>query len=302
MENNNDFIKDWLEGKISPEELKSKKESGDKLVNEVDELITRSSHLSVPEMVSKEEAWKKFTARVAEAPKPSEAKVVKMNRWIPVSIAASVSLLVIAFFVFGKTVVSTEMAETRVHILPDGSEVTLNADSKLSFRKTGWSSNRIVSLEGEAFFDVKKGNSFIVETENGTVTVLGTSFNVNARSTYFSVACYTGKVNVASSEKSVVITKGLKTKLENGTLTDALPFDDQKTTWRDGEFHFDNQPLQDVFDEMARQFNVEIVYTETTPRRYTGTFRNKNIDEALFMVVKPMQLTIRRENNRIIIQ
>jgi transmembrane sensor len=302
MEKNNDFMKDWLEGKLSPDELKSKKESGDKLVNEMDELITRSSRLEVPETISKEEAWKNFTARIAEAPKQNEAKVVKMNRWIPVSIAASVSLIVIAFFVFGKTVVSTQMAETRVHILPDGSEVTLNADSKLSFRKTGWSANRVVSLEGEAFFDVKKGSSFIVETENGTVTVLGTSFNVRARSTEFSVTCYTGKVNVASHEKSVVITKGLHTKLENGELTDALPFDDQKTTWRDGEFHFDSQPLQDVFDEMERQFNVDIVYTETAPRKYTGAFRNKDIDEALFMVVKPMQLTIRRENNRIFIQ
>jgi transmembrane sensor len=302
MEKNNDFMKDWLEGKISPDELKSKKESGDELINEMDELITRSSHLKVPETISKEEAWKKFTARVAEAPKQDEAKVVKMNRWIPVGIAASVSLLVIAFFIFGKTVVATKMAETRVHILPDGSEVTLNADSKLSLRKTGWSTNRVVSLEGEAFFDVKKGGSFTVETENGTVTVLGTSFNVKVRSTDFSVTCYTGKVNVTRHEKSVVITKGLHTKLENGELTDALPFDDQKTTWRDGEFHFDGQPLQDVFDEMERQFNVDIVYTETAPRKYTGTFRNKDIDEALFMVVKPMQLTIRRENNRIIIQ
>ncbi len=302
MDKNNDFIKDWLEGKVSPDELKSKRESDDELVKEFDELITRSSHLKMPETISKDQAWNNFTARISETTSKKEAKVVKMNRWMPLSIAASISLLVVAFFVLSKTEVITQMAETRVEVLPDGSEVTLNADSKIAFRKIGWSGNRVVSLEGEAFFNVKKGSSFMVETEKGTVTVLGTSFNVNTRSNGLAVACFTGKVNVTVNDKSVILTKGLQTKLENGNLSQALDFDDKRTTWRDGEFHFDTRPLREVFEEMERQFNTEIEYTETTPRYYTGSFKNKDLYEALVTVTKPMGLTIRTVNNRIIIQ
>jgi transmembrane sensor len=302
MEKNNDFIKDWLEGKVSPDELKAKRESEDELVKEFDELITRSSQLKMPETISKDQAWKNFTARVSETPTQKEAKVVKMNRWVPLSIAASVSLLVVAFFVLGKTEVVTQMAETKVHVLPDGSEVTLNADSKIAFRKIGWSDNRVISLEGEAFFNVKKGSSFVVETDKGTVTVLGTSFNVNTRLNSFDVACFTGKVSVTANDKSVIITKGLETKLTNGTLSEAQSFDDQETTWRDGEFHFASQPLSVVIDELERQFNIEIVFTGDSSVAYSGKFSNKNLDDALATVFQAMQLKHHRENNKIIVQ
>jgi transmembrane sensor len=302
MDKNNDFIKDWLEGKISPDELKSKRKSEDELVKEFDELITRSSHLKMPESISKDQAWKNFTARVSETTTHKKAKVVKMDRWIPLSIAASVSLLIVAFFAFSKTEVATQFAETKVHVLPDGSEVTLNADSKIAFRKVVWSSNRVVSLEGEAFFNVKKGSSFVVETEQGTVTVLGTSFNVNTRSNGFEVACFTGKVNVAVDDKSVMLTKGLETKLMKGKLTEAQSFDDQQTTWRDGDFHFASQPLSVVFDELERQFNIKIIFSGDSTKRYSGKFSNKDLNEALEIVLQSMQLTHHREGNRIIVK
>ncbi len=259
----------------------------------------------MPESITKEQAWERFASRVSEVPKEKEAKVVKMSWWIPLSIAASITFMAVAFFVFGTTEIATHLAETRVHILPDGSEVTLNADSKIAFRKIGWSGNRVVTLEGEAFFNVKKGTSFTVESEKGTVTVLGTSFNVNTRNSGFEVACYTGKVNVESNDQSVMLTKGLTTKLENGQLTGANEFDDQRKTWRDGEFYFEAQSLSVVFGELARQFDLEIVFMGDSSRlsdQYSGNFSNHDETEALELVLKPMGLTYRRENNKIIIQ
>ena len=302
MENNNDFIKDWLEGKVSREELKSKKEQGDNTVNEFDELITRSSRLKVPENVTKEQAWKKFSDRIAEAP-TQETKVVKLNRWIPLSIAASIALVVVAFFAFRNTTVTTQIAETKVQVLPDGSEVTLNADSKISFNKLGWSGDRKISLEGEAFFKVIKGSSFTVETTKGTVTVLGTSFNVNTRVSNFDVSCYTGKVSVVSNGKEVVITKGLFTKLDGNALTAAAAFDDNKATWRDGVFYFENEPLNNVIEELERQFGIEIILTNNAPRQYSGSFTNKNLDAALEMVFGPFGLSYQHETkNKIIVK
>ena len=300
MDTNNDFLKNWLEGKIPAEELQSRKDRGDAFVQEFDELITRSSRLKVPDTVTKEEAWQKLSVKLTEAPK--NARVVKLNRWIPVSIAASLLLTMIAFFMFSKTTVSTQLAETKVYILPDGSEVVLNADSKLSFRRLGWSDERIVSLEGEAFFNVTKGSTFIVNNEKGTITVLGTSFNVNARASSFEVSCFSGKVNVASGAKEVILTKGLLTKLESNGITNAKPFDQQKTTWRNGDFYFEGQPLSTVINELERQFNVEIIFSGDGSRLYTGYFSNKNLDEALELVFKPMSLNFHQENNKITVK
>jgi transmembrane sensor len=293
---NNDFIKDWLEGKVSPEELKVKKERGDAFVQEFDELITRSSHLKVPDTVTKEDAWKKLSGRLEEAPRP-EARVVSLSRWIPLGIAASITLMVIAFFVFNKITVATQMAETKFYVLPDGSAVTLNADSRITFRRFGWSGERSVSLEGEAFFQVTKGSTFAVENEKGIVTVLGTSFNVHARPSDFKVSCFTGKVKVVSGEKDVILTKGMLTKLEQRGLTDPAPFDGEKTTWRDGDFYFEGQPLNVVIDELERQFGLEITLLGDGTRLYTGYFSNKDPDEALEMVFKPMSLRYQRGNN-----
>lgn len=301
MDNNNDFIKDWLEGKVSPAELKSKKENGDAFVQEFDELITRSSKLTVPDSVAKEDAWKKLSGKLVDIPK-QEAKVVKLGRWIPLSIAASLTLLIIAFFVFNQATVTTPMAETKVYILPDGSEVTLNADSRISYSRFNFSGKRTVTLEGEAFFNVTKGNTFTVESEKGAVTVLGTSFNVHTRPSGFEVSCFTGKVNVSSGNHVIMLTKGLFTKLDNNKLIAAEPFDDKKTTWRQGDFYFERKPLNSVIDELERQFNVDIQLKGDGTRLYTGYFSNKNLDEALEMVFKPMSLNYTRETNKITVQ
>jgi transmembrane sensor len=302
MENNNDFIKDWLEGKVSPAELKSRKENGDARVEEFDELITRSSGLKVPESISKEEAWQKLSGKLSEAPQP-EAKVIKLGRWIPMGIAASVALMIMAYFAFNKVTIATSLAETKVYILPDGSEITLNADSEIAYSRFGWSGERTVTLEGEAFFRVTKGSTFTVASENGTVTVLGTSFNVQVRQSNFEVSCYTGKVKVASGNTNVMLTKGLFTKLDNNKLTAAETFDAKKTTWREGDFYFEGKPLSMVIDELERQFNIEIILSGDGARLYTGYFSNKNLDEALEMVFKPMSLRYTREaDNKIIVQ
>jgi ferric-dicitrate binding protein FerR (iron transport regulator) len=301
MDNNNDFIKDWLEGKVSPAELKSKKENGDASVQELDELITRSSKLTVPDSITKEDAWEKLSGKLADTPK-QEAKVVKFGRWIPLSIAASVTLLIIAFVAFNEATVTTQLAETKVYTLPDGSEVTLNADSRISYSRFNFSGERTVTLEGEAFFNVTKGNTFTVESEKGAVTVLGTSFNVHTRPSGFEVSCFTGKVKVSSGEQAIMLTKGLFTKLDNNSLIAAAPFDDKKTTWRQGDFYFEGKPLTMVIDELERQFDVEIILRSDGARLYTGYFSNKNLDEALEMVFKPMSLNYTRETNKITVQ
>lgn len=302
MENNDDFIKDWMEGKVSRDEIKKRRDAGDAFVDEMDALISHSSKMRVPETVTQEEAWERLSAKLTDQPK-EKARTVNLNRWIPLSIAASVSLLVIAFFVFRSTSVSTQLAETKTYQLPDGSEVILNADSKMAFNRWTWNNDRKVTLQGEAFFNVVKGSSFTVETDHGDVTVLGTSFNVNARPSAFEVACFTGKVRVSNDAHEIILTKGLYTKLRPEGLTDATTFNVKQATWRTGDFYFDGAPLREVIAELERQFDVDIVFEGDATRLYTGYFSKKDLDQALDMIFKPMSLTHSRvDNNKIIVK
>jgi len=63
--------------------------------------------------------------------------------------------------------------------------VVLNSKSTISFNKTDWKNNRQLTLDGEAYFKVEKGSTFTVNTNNGSVTVLGTQFNVNSTRRFF---------------------------------------------------------------------------------------------------------------------
>ena len=102
---------------------------------------------------------------------------------------------------------------------------------------------------------------------------------------------------MVSGEKDVTLTKGLFTKLEQNALAEAKPFEDKKTTWRDGDFYFESEPLSVVMEELERQFDIEITLQGDSSRLYTGYFSNKNQDEALDMVFKPMSLTYQRESD-----
>ncbi|CAN0378588.1 unnamed protein product, partial [Ectocarpus sp. 4 AP-2014] len=94
------------------------------------------------------------------------------------------------------TKINTLVAETTNFSLPDNSEITVNADSKIAYNKEKWNKNRKLSLDGEAFFKVAKGAKFEVKTDIGTVTVLGTRFNVKQRGKLLEVQCFEGLVNV----------------------------------------------------------------------------------------------------------
>jgi transmembrane sensor len=297
----NDFTKEWLEGNISPEELKKRKEEGDVTVNQYEKIISYSSQMKTPDKLTKQQAWEKLVTRINAQP---QGKEIKWTHWVSLGIAASVVVALLAYlFVFSAVTVSTQRGERLSYVLPDGSKVILNADSKLSFKRIFWSRNRAVDLDGEAFFQVKKGSRFTVNTAKAIVTVLGTSFNVFARAERAEVSCFTGKVKVnAKQGNEIILTKGNSTQIENDTLIPPKIFDESKTAaWRSGEFYFESKPLGDVFEELERQFNITIEYRGDKGRLYTGYFNTKTLDSALLMVLKPMSLRYHKSGDKKII-
>jgi len=277
----------------------------EKILNDSNEkdfekFLEMTSKFKVPaSSQSKEAAWDKLVQSIDQKEK-QEAKVVMFaSRKVWYSIAASlVVLFTIAALTYRYSTVEIELSKGEItnRILPDGSEVQLNADSKISYRKFGWLLNREIKLNGEAFFSVKHGNKFTVITDyNRKVTVTGTKFNVFARGTEYEVKCFEGSVVVETpTTKPISVTKGNGVKFSkveevpNPIILDSIP----APTWTKGEFYFNNTPLRLVFDELSRQFNVSIMSdAETETRNYTGFFKRDRMSNAFDLVCIPMGLT-----------
>lgn len=255
-----------------------------------------AEQLNVPEQKTKAEAWETLQNRINTATEKPVRQLWQFSKqtvaWI--GVAASIMLLV-GFYLFfnnSPTLYETQNGQQLAVFLPDGSEVTLNADSKLSFVESDWQKERKVNLQGEAFFKVKKGSNFSVITTQATVEVLGTSFNVFARNKSLDVACFTGKVRVGNKNNKTILTPGKACKLtDNQAFTNYQFNEENKAKWSDGKFYFNAEPLNLVFEELERQYDVKLEIPELSDRTYTGFFTNQDIEEALELICTPMDLT-----------
>ena len=159
----------------------------------------------------------------------------------------------------------------------------------LEYDAASFAEERTLYLDGEAFFEVQKGSSFSVTTDQGTVKVLGTSFNVCDRSELFEVQCKTGKVSVANGTKEVILTPGLATDNRNGELADAYTTSVDRT-WSAGVLSFDADPMTFVISELERQYDVSIQAEGLDELLYTGEFDISDLQTALLLVCEPMGL------------
>jgi ferric-dicitrate binding protein FerR (iron transport regulator) len=174
--------------------------------------------------------------------------------------------------------------------LPDSSKVVLNAATEISYNSLLWLVNRRVKMEGEAFFEVSQGKKFIVESTNGSVSVIGTSFNVFDRDSNYRVSCVGGVVAVKSRGDTVILSEGMEAETdEKGILVSRTVGREESVGWVDGILSFRAEPLVDVIDEIERQYGVKIVFdTDNIDYIYTGRFsRERPLGEVLEILGKP---------------
>jgi len=249
----------------------------------------------IPQMQSNAGTLDSIRKRIAQQEEISKPPVRNLRLYW--SVAASIAILVLmstAYFYFSPGKPAIVVADKGQHLelaLPDGSEIKVNADSKISYSAAKFNRSRELELTGEAFFSVKKGTPFVVKTPIGRVEVLGTPLNVFSREHEFNVSCHTGKVKVSVGSQSVTILPGEKVSWIGGALKkSSFSADEKEVGWTKGKFSFDNIPLNSIFDEIERQFNVDISATGINDRFYTGSFSNTKLTEVLETVCLPMNL------------
>jgi ferric-dicitrate binding protein FerR (iron transport regulator) len=286
-----ELLRKWLEGDLSESELsifEKTKEFKDYKV-----ILDATNEISLPKM-DEEAGFANIQQKIStkKSTSVSTSKIIPLRKWILA--IASIAILAFAFlsiFPVSNKIVA-EVGQFVAHGLPDGSEVNLNANSKLSY-KDNFKENRVLQLDGEAFFKVTKGESFEVKTDEGTVSVLGTSFNIFARQKIFIVSCKTGKVKVASKNQAYILNKGDRIKIEDGNTLGIESVDTARiANWVQGESYFYNASLEEVALSLSSVYHTKVnITTNYQDRRFTGSFVHNDLKKALKMVFSPMQIT-----------
>ena len=217
-------------------------------------------------------------------------------------IAAIVVITLGSFWFLNKSSdinVTTLAAQKTTLDLPDDSEVSLNASSTLVYNKNNWKNNRLVNLEGEAFFKVAKGSTFDVKTNDGVVRVLGTQFNVNQRDDYFEVICYEGLVGVFySNNKQLKLNPGDRFLVIDGEVILKPKVNTNQPDWIVNESQFESMPYAHVLAEFERQYNVTFDTIDINLKQlFSGNFSHENYQIAIKAITLPLNLTYRRDNN-----
>ena len=250
-----------------------------------------------------DEAYQKLSKNIFETDndqvKPV-AKVVslatfsKSNKTVWLSVAASIALI-IGVFMFMSHLKEPKIDREAVSIitkenpagrksrifLPDGTAVKLNSNSKLKFPESFSNTERIVYLEGEAFFKVAKDaeRPFSVVSGGITTTALGTSFNVKSSNNVenVKVALVTGQVKVKDDKgSSVILAPNEMVTYEEGKIDKRLFDYNKEIAWSEGKLYFKQKKLTQVFLDLEAWYGFEFEFELTKPLKgkYSGEFAN----------------------------
>lgn len=241
--------------------------------------------------------------RVLAAEK-TNIKVIPLYRraWFQSVAAAIVIILGLGIYYLMPENVAASNGETYAFALPDNSEVILNDGSSASYSNRTWDKTREVKLEGEAYFKVAKGKTFTVNTPEGTVTVLGTQFNVKAREGRFEVACYEGKVSVMHKNREFILTPNQGIAFTGDVDTGVQEVKVQEPQWLHGEIAFNGETFTGIIEELERQYNIEIKTKVKPQQRFSGSLPANNIDAALKIISRTYHLKAEKQNNTIILK
>lgn len=269
--------------------------------NHDDESRELFSFLEVSWPDSPAQAWESLSGRLKS---PAIVQMRPKIRIWKIAIAASLVLLlgIGTFMGTYTTKLKTEAAQHLGVNLPDGSAVELNAGTEIHYKPFWWWIQRKIALQGEAFFEVKNGKEFSVESDMGITQVLGTSFNILSRGQRYEVTCETGevKVEVSDTKQSVILHPYQKASiLKSGQLKveEDVNMENAKA-WISGKLIFTSELLTNVFEEIERQYDIEVMVHGKLEFEYTGSFeKTESAEDVLRLICRPFDLQIKKSKN-----
>ena len=259
-----------------------------------------------------------FTRRIQV--KRRKKQISMMLQYAAISVLLIASTFFLTRALFNDSIDTDEMntlyvpAGQRAQLtLQDGTQVWLNAQSTLTYPARFNKKQREVSIDGEAYFDVAEDRkkTFIVTTQQLTMEVLGTEFNVYSypASGLTRTSLVEGALMVRETGKNgkpVLLSPDQQvTYCENVIKLERLQ-NPEHLLWRDGIYAFDNERLIDIIAKLELYYDItiEVEDPEIFNVRYTGKFRQRDgIDEILYILQKIQSFKIQkiREKNLVIL-
>ncbi|MBL3655249.1 FecR family protein [Fulvivirga sediminis] len=307
--NNQIFWKKWIEA--HPEELSN--------IHKARQILLSSQHKEA-ETVSEEEK-----SEVLKAILGHRAPVKRKKYW-PLGIAASILLAVTSLIfylpkkltkekkvtnVISKVIKSNPMGRKSKIVLPDGSKVWLNSDSRIEY-PSEFGEERLVNLKGEAFFEVRKDKKKLFRVNSGGIitTALGTSFNINAfeEDADIQVKLVTGKVTVTDSafiqntDSALYITPGEQVSFNKTKRSLKKSKFDPATSllWKEGIIAFSQDNFDTIKKTLERWYGVNIQVKNLNKKiSYTGQFNNQSLEKVLERMAFTERFTFKINKNHV---
>jgi transmembrane sensor len=267
------------------------------------------------------ELWQKIKCAVEEGKRKAVNRKLQVYLWGLRVAAVLVIGLILTHLIDYRRPVLTDAVGQELSVftpfgarssftLPDGSKVWLNSGSTLTYGQA-FGDLRLVTLEGEAYFEViKDRDPFVVNTSLGIVQVQGTSFNVKILTDdrCFVTTLEEGLVTVVDSQDyhAVTLKPGQQSSLANGHWIVHEVETELYTSWRDGRIIFRRQYLPEVASRLERWYNVNIELDDDPRLRkihYTGTIEMESFSEVLELlkITAPIDYTYNEKTRTITI-
>ena len=320
MEINEDILIRYINGMLTEEEAAEVKNwraaslENEKLLEQVYFTAQVASRLKVMRTVNPDEALSRFKSRIHKKEKRLALRQVLgvIQRAAAVLFIPVFLLSAYLFIQQGQGNVRTLAVRTNPGVvsafdLPDGSKVWLNAGSSLKYPTQFNDKQRVVSMQGEAYFEVEsdKKHPFIVKTKQLTVEATGTAFNVNAYAPdhVAAVTLVKGKVAVTLDQKKTIslspgekIDYNLATSLYNVNKTNTYKW----CSWKDGILIFRDDPLEYVFKRLGQTYNVEFILKDAELGKYSykATFEGESLNEILRLLEMSAPIRCKEVSNR----
>lgn len=303
-------------------ELLSKDDELQKIISESEQVMDRTELFLNLKKYDTEKAWSKIS------PSMNQKKIFKLNNRTWLNVAAAVILILMITGIatlrfnsddkvtFAEVITTDNDISDKEVILPDGTKVILNHDSKLVYPEKFTKETREINLTGEAFFDVKPNpeKPFIINTGKASVKVLGTSFNVFAynNSPTVEVVVKTGKVELSennkinTADKKILLTPGQKGTFNKttGNLLKENSYSSNELSWFTHEIKFEYTSLEDVLKTINRVYNINFDVDDNVnmSNQLNASFNKQNIDHILNVVSMTLDLKVEKagENKYII--
>ena len=320
MEINEDILIRYIDGMLTEEEAAEVKNwraaslENEKLLEQVYFTTQVASRLKVMRTVNPDEALSRFKSRIHKKEKRLALRQVLgvIQRAAAVLFIPVFLLSAYLFIQQGQGNVRTLAVRTNPGVvsafdLPDGSKVWLNAGSSLKYPTQFNDKQRVVSMQGEAYFEVEsdKEHPFIVKTKQLTAEATGTAFNVNAYAPdhVAAVTLVKGKVAVTLDQKKTIslspgekIDYNLATSLYNVNKTNTYKW----CSWKDGILIFRDDPLEYVFKRLGQTYNVEFILKDAELGKYSykATFEGESLNEILRLLEMSAPIRCKEVSNR----